>query len=89
FKFHPCCHYLHPFVEAAAMLAERGVVPDAVAQITCRVPAGAAGIVCEPWDGKCAPASGHAARWSLPVVVATRLVEGRVDLETFERPASA
>lgn len=89
FKFHPCCHYLHPFVEAAALLAERGLAPEAVAEITCRVPAGAAGIICEPWDGKCAPASGHAARWSLPIVVATRLVEGQVGLETFERPASA
>lgn len=88
FKFHPCCHYLHPFIEAAGLIAERGIGPGAIAAITCRVPAGAAGIICEPWDAKQAPASGHAARWSLPIAVAARLVEGRVDLATFEHDAS-
>lgn len=88
FKFHPCCHYLHPFVEATGVLAERGVTADAVTSLTCSVPAGAAGIICEPWPAKLDPASGHAARWSLPIVVASRLVEGKVDLATFERPAS-
>ncbi len=53
------------------------------------MPAGAAPIICEPWDAKQAPASGHAARWSLPVAVAARLVEGKVDLATFEAPVSA
>jgi 2-methylcitrate dehydratase PrpD len=92
FKFHPCCHYLHPFIEAAGtlagILAERGMTATNVATLTCRVPAGAAPIICEPWGAKQAPASGHAARWSLPVTVAARLVEGRVDLATFEAPAS-
>ncbi|MGE7415021.1 MmgE/PrpD family protein [Methylobacterium tarhaniae] len=88
FKFHPCCHYLHPFVEAAGILAGHGIAADEIVALTCRVPAGAAPIICEPWDAKQAPASGHAARWSLPVAVAARLVEGRVDLATFEAPAS-
>ena len=35
------------------------------------------------------PTTGHAARWSLPIAVAARLVEGKVDLATFESPASA
>jgi 2-methylcitrate dehydratase PrpD len=86
FKFHPCCHYLHPFVEAAGVLADRGVAADSIAHMVCRVPKGAAGIICEPWADKVVPATGHAARWSLPAVVAARLVEGRVDLDTFERP---
>lgn len=88
FKFHPCCHYLHPFVEAAGLLAERGVSANSVARLVCRVPQGAAGIICEPWAAKLALASGHAARWSLPIVVAARLVEGRIDLDSFEKPAS-
>jgi len=88
FKFHPCCHYLHPFIEAAAELAARGVTPDAVAHIECRVPGSAATIICEPWEAKMAPPSGHAARWSLPVAVAAQLVEGRVDLDTFEQRAA-
>jgi len=39
--------------------------------------------VCEPWAVKLAPADGHAMRWSLPVVVAARLVAGTVDHTTF------
>ncbi len=89
FKFYPCCHYLHPFVEAAGILAGRGVRADDVAALVCRVPAGAAPVICEPWERALAPESGHAARWSLPIAVAARLVEGKVDLATFETPAAA
>jgi 2-methylcitrate dehydratase PrpD len=89
YKFYPCCHYLHAFIEAAGILAERGVRAGDVERILCRVPAGQAPIICEPWQSKQAPETGHAARWSLPIVVAARLVEGKVDLATFESPASA
>lgn len=87
FKFHPCCHYLHPFLEAAGILAERGVRAEDVKSIVCEVPAGAAPVICEPWERALDPADGHAARWSLPITVAARLVEGRVDLATFEKTA--
>lgn len=89
FKFFPCCHYLHPFLEAAGILAERGVRAEQIRSIVCEVPAGAAPIICEPWQRALDPANGHAARWSLPITVATRLIEGKVDLATFETPASA
>jgi len=88
YKFYPCCHYLHPFIEAAGKLAERGVRAADVERIVCRVPQGEAAVICEPWETKQAPANGHAARWSLPIAVAARLVEGKVDLATFETPAS-
>jgi 2-methylcitrate dehydratase PrpD len=87
FKFHPCCHYLHPFIEAAGALADKGVRAGAIEAIECKVPEGAAGIICEPWAGKQA-ASGHAMRWSLPAVVAARLADGTVGPTTFERPLS-
>ena len=88
FKFYPCCHYLHPFIEAAGELAKRGATADNITGIVCEVPAGAAPVICEPWERALAPATGHAARWSLPIAVAARLVEGKVDLATFEQPAS-
>ena len=88
YKFYPCCHYLHPFIEAAGKLAERGVRADDVERILCRVPQGEAAVICEPWETKQSPATGHAARWSLPITVAARLVEGKVDLATFEKPAT-
>jgi 2-methylcitrate dehydratase PrpD len=88
YKFYPCCHYLHPFIEAAGKLAERGMRPADVERIICRVPQGEAAVICEPWERKQAPDNGHAARWSLPIAVAAQLVEGKVDLATFEAPAS-
>jgi 2-methylcitrate dehydratase PrpD len=88
FKFYPCCHYLHPFIEAAGILAERGLRAADVQEIVCEVPAGAAPVICEPWERALEPVTGHAARWSLPITVAARLVEGKVDLATFEQPAS-
>jgi 2-methylcitrate dehydratase PrpD len=88
YKFYPCCHYLHPFIEAAGKLAERGVGAGDVERILCRVPQGEAAVICEPWERKQAPDTGHAARWSLPIAVAAQLVEGKVDLATFETPAS-
>jgi 2-methylcitrate dehydratase PrpD len=88
YKFYPCCHYLHPFIEAASKLAERGVRAADVERIVCRVPQGEAAVICEPWETKQSPANGHAARWSLPIAVAAQLVEAKVDLATFEAPAS-
>src|SRR5690606_32262273 len=87
YKFHPCCHYLHPFIEAAGLLQDEGVTVDAIEWIENGVPQGAAGIICEPWDDK-QTASGHLARWSLPVTVAMQFVDGKVDLESFEKPLS-
>jgi 2-methylcitrate dehydratase PrpD len=87
FKFYPCCHYLHPFIEAAGKLSEV-VETKEIKNLLCRVPAGAAPVICEPWAAKQAPETPHAARWSLPIAVAARIVEGKVDLGTFERPAA-
>lgn len=89
YKFHPCCHYLHPFIEAAGILIDRGVTADHIAHITCRIAQPAAPVVCEPWENKQQPETGHAALWSLPIVVAARFVDGRIDMRTFEQPASA
>lgn len=88
-KFSPCCHYLHPFIEAAAEMRRRGVRPEAIEEVVCLVPPGAAGVICEPWPLKQAPGSPHAARWSLPVATAAAMVDGHVDMATFERPIGA
>ena len=87
FKLRPCCHYLHPFIEAALDLRARGATVASAAQVECRVPAGAAPLICEPWNEK-QRASGHPARWSLPIVVAAALADGNVSLDTFEAAPS-
>ena len=87
YKFLPCCHYLHPYVEA---LEQLGTVAAAdISAINCLVAPGAAQIICEPWSRKQAPHSGHEARWSLPIVVAARLLDGVIDHATFRQSPSA
>jgi 2-methylcitrate dehydratase PrpD len=88
FKFLPCCHYLHPFVEAAQTLAARRQGRE-IAEIALWIAPGAAGVVCEPWGLKQAPRDGHAMRWSLPLVVARALLGGAVDHRFFAAPPPA
>lgn len=88
FKFLPCCHYLHPFVEAAGKLAGEIGDPNAISELVLKIAPGAAPIVCEPWSDKLNPPDGHAARWSLPIAVAARFIDGTVDLDTFGTKAS-
>lgn len=88
FKRYPCCHYIHPFLEIAETLRSEGLRPDQVADVVCRVPTGAAPIVCEPWDRKLAPGSDHDARWSLPVCLAQVLLRGRLRSADVEGIAS-
>jgi len=82
FKFYPCCHYIHPFIEALEIaLAEN---PDRrVRTILCEVPPGATALISDPWEHKLAPQSGHEARYSLPIALAARLIEGKVTPATF------
>lgn len=82
FKFYPCCHYIHPFIEALeiALTENRG---RPIQTILCEVPPGATALISDPWDRKLAPQSGHEARYSLPIALAARLVEGAVTPATF------
>jgi len=58
FKLYPCCHYIHPFLEAMAAVSE-GVAPDEIAEVTCHVSTPMAPLICEPWERRQSPASGY------------------------------
>ncbi|MFI1462278.1 MmgE/PrpD family protein [Nocardia carnea] len=77
FKGLPCCHFLHPFVEAVATLDR---APE---RILCRVPVGQEQIIAVPWSRKQRPVRADEARWSLPYVLALQVVRGGVTLEDF------
>jgi 2-methylcitrate dehydratase PrpD len=88
FKFYPCCHYIHPFIEALEItLADS---PNrSIESILCEVPPGATALISDPWDRKLAPQSGHEARYSLPIALAARLIEGKVTPATFVKAPRA
>jgi len=89
FKFYPCCHYIHPFIEALEIALTQNP-GRAIATIVCEVPRGAAALISDPWERKLKPQSGHEARYSLPIALAARLVEGAVTPATFsEAPRAA
>ncbi len=87
-KGYPCCHYLHPFLEAGARLRSGGVRAEDIASVECEVPEEEAMLVCEPWQRKLAPASGYEAKFSLPYALAVMLCDGEVGVATFAGAAS-
>jgi 2-methylcitrate dehydratase PrpD len=86
YKLIPCCHFIHPFVEAVEQLLADGLRPSDIDAVHCYVPAGAAPVIAEPWAHRQAPPSGHDARWSLPYVLAARLVDGEIGNSLFTEP---
>ena len=83
FKFHPCCHYIHPFLECAEEIRRQVADPERIVALECEVPPGEAAIICEPWDRKCSPASRNEAKHSLPYCVARTLLGFSLEIEDF------
>ncbi|HUS54005.1 MAG TPA: MmgE/PrpD family protein [Thermohalobaculum sp.] len=83
FKPYPCCHYIHPFLEAMQALINDGLHLGTFNRITCHVPPPMAPLICEPWDRRQNPASGYDAKWGLAYCLAALLVDGHVDVATF------
>ncbi|MBK1783639.1 MmgE/PrpD family protein [Prauserella cavernicola] len=83
FKGLPCCHFLHPFVEAIGRLGLAEGEHRRLRRVLCRVPEGQEHVIALPWDRKQSPVRADEARWSLPYVVALRAVRGRVGLDDF------
>lgn len=84
FKEFPCCHYIHPFIEAVGRVTLDISSPGNIAEIRCRVPVGQEAIIALPWDHKQSPTRASEGRWSLPYVIALRLLSGGVSIEDFE-----
>lgn len=84
FKEFPCCHFIHPFIEAVGRGKLDISLPEDIVEIRCRVPVGQETIIALPWEHKQVPDRANEARWSLPYVIALRLVTGDVSIEDFE-----
>lgn len=84
FKGYPCCHFVHPFIEALAQVLDSGVSAEDVAEVHCVVPDGQLAVIAEPWAAKQSPARANDARWSLPYALAAQLVDGDVTAGHFQ-----
>ncbi|GIF26097.1 2-methylcitrate dehydratase PrpD [Actinoplanes tereljensis] len=76
-KPYPCCQLSHASLDAARAFA--GAAP---ATVTIRLHPDAIPIVAEP--AKRAPRSAYEAKFSVYFVVAAMIIDGRVDLDTFD-----
>ncbi|CAM3933882.1 2-methylcitrate dehydratase [Bordetella tumbae] len=75
FKFHPCCHYIHPYLEAAGQLREQAAgMGLRIVGAHCLVAAGAGLVIAQPWERKQAPRDTNDAKYSLPYCVALALL---------------
>lgn len=89
YKPWPSCRGTHAFVEAALdILARPGFSLDRVEQVTVRVSPFYA-TLCHPKEEKCAPKTAPEAKFSIPFVLATALLRGRVSLDDFDDAALA
>ena len=81
-KPYPCCHYIHAFADAALELRDQFGIDD-VDHIDCLLKLSLHQGVAEPRDRRIRPRTAYEALFSVPFVVATALLKGRVDLSAF------
>jgi 2-methylcitrate dehydratase PrpD len=87
YKPYPCCQLLHAFIEGAKQIREdlkaTGKPLETITSISCQLAEPGLTLVTEPKERKAAPSHPHEARFSLPFGVATTLLYGDVDVESF------
>lgn len=80
----PCGHIMHPFITATLDLRDSEQIGvDGVEAVVCTIDKWAVPIVCEPADSKAAPETAYHSKFSLPFTIASALVDGRVDVDTY------
>jgi 2-methylcitrate dehydratase PrpD len=84
----PCCHFTHAFIDAALFLREEHHIdPTGIDAIECKIHPREMPVVCEPVETKSRPQTTYDAQFSVPYTVAASLIQGKVDLDTFQPEA--
>jgi 2-methylcitrate dehydratase PrpD len=86
-KPYPCCHFAHAFIDCAGALVASGIAADEIERIECVVPEIEQPLICDPLAEKARPRTPYAAKFSLPFLIAARIVDGAIGHRTFV-PAS-
>ncbi|MEI6469642.1 MAG: MmgE/PrpD family protein [Betaproteobacteria bacterium] len=84
-KLYPTCHHIHAFLDAIIeVLHIHPLIANNISYIELTVGAPQSRIICEPWQEKITPKSGHAARFSLPYAVAVTIFDGMVNINQYD-----
>jgi len=89
FKPYACGTMTQPYIDCAVRLAARGVTPDRIKDIVCKVGEGTVHRLWEPTAIKQSPPTPYAAKFSGPYTVAAGLVFGDAGLAQFTEEALA
>lgn len=89
FKPYACGTMTQPYIDCAVRLAARGITPDQVAEIVCKVGEGTVHRLWEPLALKQNPPTPYAAKFSGPYTVAAGLVYRAAGLAEFTESALA
>ncbi|HEX5530329.1 MAG TPA: MmgE/PrpD family protein, partial [Methylomirabilota bacterium] len=88
-KPYPCGSIAHPYMDCALRLRERHRLrPEQIAEVRCRTAEGPIPRLWEPLAAKQRPQNGYAAKFSLPYLLASILVNGQVTLADFTDEAA-
>jgi 2-methylcitrate dehydratase PrpD len=88
-KPYPACHFTHAAMDGIRTLREQGLRSDQVSSIEIGVASGALPIVAEPPERRLRPSTAHDGKFSLQFSTAAMLINGSVDLATYEPAALA
>jgi len=83
----PACHFTHAPIDAAIRIHAKGIKLEQIERVDVLVPAEVVKTVCEPEAQKRKPANSYEAQFSIPYLVSTGLLKGRLTLEDIEAPA--
>lgn len=86
-KPYPCCHFAHGAIDCAIDLRAEGITADQVQSIHAIIDEVAAGFVCKPIESKYVPSNAYGAKFSLPYLVATGLIDGQISQASFDDQA--
>ena len=85
FKPYPCCRYNHPAIDTAKkMVKEHNIVPSEIISIDAGTSKTGFTSVCAPVEVRKNPKEVVQAQFSIPFNVSSAIVNGTVDLSSFE-----
>ncbi len=82
-KPYPCCHFAHAFIDCIGNLLEKGIQVETISAIKCYVPEIEQALICEPFSEKLRPVTTYGAKFSLPFLLATKLLDKKINHNTF------
>jgi 2-methylcitrate dehydratase PrpD len=83
FKPYACGTMAQPFIDCAIQLKDRGVAPDQIDSMICKVGEGTVHRLWEPLSEKRTPSTPYSAKFSVPFCIAVGLIDGAAGLGQF------